>query len=383
MSDEHTTALVAMEPESKLQTLESFAAQREKVQAFVQAQLKKDTDYGIIPGTKKMSLLQPGAEKILQLFQCSIELECVREVEDFDHGFFYYKYRATVIHTPSGRTMIKGLERSCSSKETKYATRKVWDNKATAEDIANGKKFTSTYQGRTSTYYIVKRTSDELAEDINTYQSMAQKRCVVAATRIVTGATDLFEDDDGSDERPPQGGKNGRNVKQPVGQRNDNEPPLPSEPQHNSLRDGFIKRLFATAGERGFTDKRVTDAIHKRYKVASTNDLADTEIREFTNLLIENYAIVEKGQEPKKIGAPAVPPKQTGNTSPVTVEEGTVVSEPTQPEVMMCYTCKKNPAKIDDPDLHYYCSQKCKDSYYKTPANSLQDKLAKGFTKAQ
>ncbi len=31
--------------------------------AFVKAQMKRDIDYGVIPGTKKPTLLKPGAEK--------------------------------------------------------------------------------------------------------------------------------------------------------------------------------------------------------------------------------------------------------------------------------------------------------------------------------
>ncbi len=38
--------------------------------AFVKAQMQKDIDYGVIPGTKKPTLLKPGAEK-LDFFQKS------------------------------------------------------------------------------------------------------------------------------------------------------------------------------------------------------------------------------------------------------------------------------------------------------------------------
>ena len=36
--------------------------------AFVKAQMQRDVDYGVIPGTSKPSLLKPGAEKLLRLF---------------------------------------------------------------------------------------------------------------------------------------------------------------------------------------------------------------------------------------------------------------------------------------------------------------------------
>ncbi len=36
--------------------------------AFVKAQMQKDVDYGVIPGTRKPTLLKAGAEKLLRLF---------------------------------------------------------------------------------------------------------------------------------------------------------------------------------------------------------------------------------------------------------------------------------------------------------------------------
>ena len=36
--------------------------------AFVQAQMRKDIDFGVIPGTRKPTLLKPGAEKLCRLF---------------------------------------------------------------------------------------------------------------------------------------------------------------------------------------------------------------------------------------------------------------------------------------------------------------------------
>ncbi len=42
--------------------------------AFVKAQMRKDIDYGIIPGTKKPSLLKAGAEKLCRLFNLRPEL---------------------------------------------------------------------------------------------------------------------------------------------------------------------------------------------------------------------------------------------------------------------------------------------------------------------
>jgi len=59
-------------------------------QQVVQKNLKKDYDYGIVPGTQKPSLLKPGAEKIFMLLGMRSEFEMVDSTRDFDKGFFQY-----------------------------------------------------------------------------------------------------------------------------------------------------------------------------------------------------------------------------------------------------------------------------------------------------
>ena len=59
-------------------------------QQVVQKNLKKDYDFGIVPGTQKPSLLKPGAEKIFMLLGLRSEFELIDSTRDFDKGFFQY-----------------------------------------------------------------------------------------------------------------------------------------------------------------------------------------------------------------------------------------------------------------------------------------------------
>ena len=62
----------AVEIEPAYQNAISQTANHYKVMvAFVKAQMQKEIDYGVIPGTKKPTLLKPGAEK---LCRCAIRL---------------------------------------------------------------------------------------------------------------------------------------------------------------------------------------------------------------------------------------------------------------------------------------------------------------------
>ncbi len=60
--------------------------------AFVKAQMQKDIDYGVIPGTRKPTLLKPGAEKLCRLFNLRPILEIIHSVVDFEKPLFHYPY---------------------------------------------------------------------------------------------------------------------------------------------------------------------------------------------------------------------------------------------------------------------------------------------------
>jgi hypothetical protein len=65
--------------------------------AFVAAQMKKGIDYGVIPGTKKPTLLKPGAEKLCRLFSLRPSYELIHFITDFDKPLFHYHYRCTLV----------------------------------------------------------------------------------------------------------------------------------------------------------------------------------------------------------------------------------------------------------------------------------------------
>ena len=66
---------------------------------FVSRVLRRDVDYGMIPGTDKLTLLKPGAEKLTTFFGLSTRFRLIERIEDWtgeDHNgepFFYYLYR--------------------------------------------------------------------------------------------------------------------------------------------------------------------------------------------------------------------------------------------------------------------------------------------------
>ena len=85
--------------------------------AFVKAQMQKDVDYGVIPGTRKPTLLKAGAEKLCRLFNLRPHLELLHSVVDFEKPLFYYHYRCSLY---KGEEMVGEGDGCCNSREKKY-----------------------------------------------------------------------------------------------------------------------------------------------------------------------------------------------------------------------------------------------------------------------
>ena len=126
---------------------------------FVEKQLVDglERDYAIIPGTKKKSLLKPGAEKLCLLFSLGFQFEIINQVIDFaiEEVSFLIKCQ---VYRKSDKEVIGEYMGFCSNQEKKY-------NNQSATDI------------------------------VNTILKMAQKRAFVGATISATGASDYLTQD--------------------------------------------------------------------------------------------------------------------------------------------------------------------------------------------
>ncbi len=76
-----------------LSELSSAMTRISEFQRLVQARLRSGLDYGVIPGTSKMTLLKPGAEKICMLLGLRSEFDIMDSARDFESGFFQYQVK--------------------------------------------------------------------------------------------------------------------------------------------------------------------------------------------------------------------------------------------------------------------------------------------------
>ncbi len=104
------------------QTLKRGIQAINRFQDIVHANLVRDQDFGIIPGTSKPTLLKPGAEKIAKLLGLADTYEILDRQENWDKPFFRYLIKCKLVSVTTGTVISEGLG-ECNSMESKYRYR--------------------------------------------------------------------------------------------------------------------------------------------------------------------------------------------------------------------------------------------------------------------
>jgi len=213
-------------------------------------------DYGIIPGVKKPSLFQAGADKLNAFFGYAPEFEVAHRDLDKASGLYFVTYRCRLIHRETGVKVGEGIG-SANNREVKYyyrqgervcpkckqptIKRSKYPPRGTNDEPGwycfgkiggCGENFAAADPAIVD-QQTGKVVNPDLADTINTIDKMAQKRAKVAAVLNVTGLTRKYtqdvedgprqHDDTGDrgnpypeDESPPQASQDAENGKKPV-----------------------------------------------------------------------------------------------------------------------------------------------------------------------
>lgn len=194
-------------------TPEQWSARRKEFNDWVNTQLVEGTDYGKIPGIDKRTLLQPGAEKITQLFGCLPDAIVAYRDMNAETGYLYIEVTVELISLQTGIKVGAGLG-SCSTMESKYRWRNAQRlcpacGQATifhstpergggwycwAKKGGCGAKFQDG-DATIESQVVGKVPNADLADQWNTVIKMAKKRALVDAAKTISGASETFTQD--------------------------------------------------------------------------------------------------------------------------------------------------------------------------------------------
>jgi hypothetical protein len=178
--------------ESSLESLKKIPAMLNSIFKNI---MQKGTDYDLIPGTSKPTLLKSGAELLRMAFNLRVSTEVTVEREDWDKNFFYYVV-TTKFFNANGDLIGTG-KGSCNNAETRYASRWVFESDIPTDvDRTSCRTKTRTSKfGKEYTVYLVEPSMPEKASQANTVLKMAKKRSFVDGILSITGASRIFTQD--------------------------------------------------------------------------------------------------------------------------------------------------------------------------------------------
>ena len=169
-------------------------------------------DYGVIPGTKKKTLLQPGAEKIALMFQFSPSYTFTRI--ELPGGHLEVTALCTLTHSPTGR-IVGQAEGTASTMESKHRYRgangKTCPECGAEACIPSKKEYGGGYFCKEANggcgkkwkpntpecraldeHPTTRQENPDPADQRNTVSKIAQKRAFVSCVKCASAASEVF-----------------------------------------------------------------------------------------------------------------------------------------------------------------------------------------------
>lgn len=237
------------------------------VQAVIKSVMRKDVHYGVIPGTKKRSLLKEGSEILLATFHIAVD----PEVEDLSTAdVVRYRVRCVGRHIGTGNVVGFGLG-ACSSNEDKYKWRRpVCDEEFEETDPARRRE--KWFNGNPKPFKgkQVRTNPEEVA---NTILKMAKKRAQIDLTLTALAASDAFSEGALLPRDPPpatNGQGQGRGAPGPSASATQNVPTSRPDPGPTREKPGESPPRPATTSQLGLISKKLDQAgISETYYMAT------------------------------------------------------------------------------------------------------------------
>ena len=254
-----------MEKENALVQWESNESLQQRIKKMLEIQqnvMKKDIDYGVIPGCNKPSLFKPGSELLMVTFKVSDKPVIDDLCED---GIVRYRVRNDMYSIVTGEYLGYGIG-ECSSEEDKYKWRKsVCDEEWEETEIDRRRE--KWFKPYNKSAYQVKQVRTSPADVGNTVLKMAKKRSKIDGVLSVLAASRIYTQDieDMSKEYQQMVADEGRpQSTKPV----ITQPTTEKKKTGNEISEGQVKRIYAMAKAANVDIKKLKIWV-KQFKIES------------------------------------------------------------------------------------------------------------------
>lgn len=262
--DAGARAIVSFDLAAAQQRLRDIVAKQELITEAMRSAMVEGVDYGQVGDVAKPFLLRPGAEKLCDFFQLSPHLSRL-DKEDLGGGHLSVQTVVSLTHRASGQHWADGVGEA-NTREARYSNRWV-----TLRNLPEGLDPTHLKQrerpGQYGPYVQYLVENDDLYTLHNTIVQMSYKRALVAAVRLATCSSGIFEQ--GLEEVDPETGevKERRGGSKPPAARKRQEP-KPDNPLSGQEWSEFWKDAKAA----GLTREQVLSHFDDREPATCTRD---------------------------------------------------------------------------------------------------------------
>jgi len=253
--------------DSRPLTAAQIKAQVNLIQEVMQAVMKKDVHYGVIPGTPKPTLYKAGAEKILSTFRIGVEPE-TEDLSNYETA--HYRVKAKGFDQKTGALLGVGVG-ECSSDEEKYKWRRPVCDEEFNETPDDRKRIVWKRGSGNNPNYQQKQIRTNPADVANTILKMAKKRAQIDLTLTVTAASDVFDQDleDLPEELRQENGEQKAALKEPQKKAAAEKKDVPQAAESITV---LVKSIFHDPGEKNgkkYVKHTVIDMNDVRYTTFS------------------------------------------------------------------------------------------------------------------
>jgi hypothetical protein len=174
--------------------LQEMKQQMGLLQQFVADVMVRGSDYGVIPGTDKPTLLKPGAEKLCEFYGFAIRLPRIDEERDRESGYYQVRVTVALERRSDGVIVAEGVGEA-STHEGRNRWRWTPEFKLPHGFDTTGLKVEERRAKTGRNFRMVRLENDDPWSQHNTVLKMAKKRALVDAVLSATRSSALFTQD--------------------------------------------------------------------------------------------------------------------------------------------------------------------------------------------